>query len=404
MIFTVLLLAIQYVCASRNLSLQEAIRATAGIFRDKSLVQDSELSKTVLTVVVNFGYLNHLQNFLCFTERLQMEPLIISVEPKAHEFITQKTNYTSHLINTKLRLNDTIESDSAGWRSRQFSLISNLKIVAAVEIMKLGYHVLFADPDVVILDNPMPYLFWKNMDYVHSMNVPCDLNQNWDYLHNHELEGNTGFYWVKSLDRTIKLFEESISIAPQFGNLDDQSIFWILMRKIFDPPIHTVGKCRNVEDNENSVLYNSSSTFSSPRRNVVACALDACMFSSGMINGVDRWGNLRWNVLRNNIKTMNNSVVSVHANWIIGNHKKKSNLQLAGLWLNKEDAKLHSDFGPNNCKVYSPTQIQPVKNGIVHHQPTVSQGKRSTGSAKQMHMRGQHQVHGGGVLQHPSGL
>lgn len=40
-------------------------------------------------------------------------------------------------------------------------------------------------------------------------------NQNWDYLHNHELEGNTGFYWVKSLDRTIKLFEESIAIAPQ---------------------------------------------------------------------------------------------------------------------------------------------------------------------------------------------
>lgn len=164
------------VVGSRNPSLLEAVKRTQGIFRDKSLTQQHpELSKTVLTIVVNFGYLNHLQNFLCFTERLGIEPLIISVEKSVHDFIIQKTNYTSHLIDTKLRFNDTIESESAGWRSKQFSLISNLKIVAAVEIMKLGYNVLFSDPDVVILENPTKYLFWKNVDYVHSMNVPCDL-------------------------------------------------------------------------------------------------------------------------------------------------------------------------------------------------------------------------------------
>ncbi len=44
-----------------------------------------------------------------------------------------------------------------------------------------------------------------------------DRNQNWNYLHNSEVEGNTGFYWVKAKNSTIKLFEESIAIAPQYA-------------------------------------------------------------------------------------------------------------------------------------------------------------------------------------------
>lgn len=227
-----------------NPTLLEAVQATAGVFRNKTSTQDPDLAKTVLLVLANYGYLNHLQNFLCFTERLGMEPLIISVEAKVHRFISEKTTYTSHLFNTKLRFNDTIETGSASWRSQQFFLISNLKVLAALEVMKLGYHVFFTDPDVAILSDPTKYLFWKNVDYTHSMNVPCDLyvvtsvyhftllyvlrpllcivyhyylcrNQNYNYLYNPELEGNTGFYLVKSTKDTIKLFQESIRIAPE---------------------------------------------------------------------------------------------------------------------------------------------------------------------------------------------
>lgn len=161
-----------------------AVKKTAGLLRDNILGRSNatsstpihpDLAKTVLVTVANYGYLNHLQNFLCFTERLGMEPLIVSMDEKLHNYITSRTSFVSYLFDTTGKTSVHIDSGAAGWRSQQFILISNLKIVAALEVMKLGYNVLFADPDVVILRNPMHHLLWKNVDYVHSMNAPCNM-------------------------------------------------------------------------------------------------------------------------------------------------------------------------------------------------------------------------------------
>lgn len=168
---------------SNNATLIEAIRKVAGVYRHipQSNVSNSlasqikpDLDKTVLLTVANFGFLNHLQNFLCFTERLSMEPLIVSMDEKLHNYLTNRTSYVSYFFDTTGKTNLTVKSDAAGWRSQQFNLISNLKIVAALEVMKLGYNVLFADPDVAIVRDPVPFLYWKNVDYVHSLNFRCN--------------------------------------------------------------------------------------------------------------------------------------------------------------------------------------------------------------------------------------
>jgi hypothetical protein len=39
--------------------------------------------------------------------------------------------------------------------------------------MSLGYDVIFADADIVIIRDPIPILLWKNVDYVHSVNAIC---------------------------------------------------------------------------------------------------------------------------------------------------------------------------------------------------------------------------------------
>ena len=96
--------------------LRAAVERTSGVFR--TVITNSNISeihakssylpdlrRTVLVTVANFGYLNHLQNMLCFTERLGMEPLIVSMDLKLHELLTKKTSYVSYFYDTGDQVN-----------------------------------------------------------------------------------------------------------------------------------------------------------------------------------------------------------------------------------------------------------------------------------------------------------
>ena len=67
----------------------------------------------------------------------------------------------------------SVTSDSVTFRSKQFNLITARKKEAVHDILVLGYDVLFSDTDVAMLRDPLPYLLWKNVDYVHSLNAVC---------------------------------------------------------------------------------------------------------------------------------------------------------------------------------------------------------------------------------------
>lgn len=158
-------------------NLLSTIEKAAGVFQPgyKPKQDMPDLPKTVLMTVANYGYLNHLQNFICFAERLHMQPLIISMETKTHAFITNNTALISHLFDPSPYSSVSINEGHAPYLSKQFVLITNLKIAIQIEVLKLGYHVLFVDTDVPIIRNPMKYLYWKNVDYVHTINSPCDM-------------------------------------------------------------------------------------------------------------------------------------------------------------------------------------------------------------------------------------
>ena len=69
---------------------------------------------------------------------------------------------------------DAITSDSTSFRSKQFNLITARKKEVVHDILALGYDVIFSDTDVAMIKDPMPYLIWKNVDYVHSLNARCE--------------------------------------------------------------------------------------------------------------------------------------------------------------------------------------------------------------------------------------
>jgi hypothetical protein len=177
-LFFILFIASAEISTSTSDSLLlEAVNKTAGVYRNKTIVKYDDLAKTILLTVANYAYLNHLQNLLCFTDRLGFEPLIFSMDEKLHDVIQETGAYVSYYMNAKLRTYNkaSVDSNVSPWRSKQFILISNLKIAAAIDVMALGYHVLFIDPDVALVRDPFPFVYFKNIDYAHSLNVPCDL-------------------------------------------------------------------------------------------------------------------------------------------------------------------------------------------------------------------------------------
>ena len=82
-------------------------------------------------------------------------------------------------------------------------------------------------------------------------------------------------------------------VIIRFKGLDDQAVFWHVIRRSTDPPVYPLGKCRHVQDGEKlnvpippvgksiTVVPMTGGGESSP---LITCVLDSCVFSSGMIS------------------------------------------------------------------------------------------------------------------------
>lgn len=101
------------------------------------------------------------------------------------------------------------------------------------------------------------------------------MNRNrWDnFFTSQKLEGNTGFYYVRSNEKTIKLWADAFAAAPKYPRLDDQAIFWKIIRKSQDPPIKHLGYCNEI--NKDLII---------DKNYLTSCMLSTCAFSSGMIS------------------------------------------------------------------------------------------------------------------------
>ena len=58
-----------------------------------------------------------------------------------------------------------------GWRA--VNRFGCQKIEAVGAALKLGYDVVYSDIDVIVLEDPLPYLFHPNIDHSHSSNKEC---------------------------------------------------------------------------------------------------------------------------------------------------------------------------------------------------------------------------------------
>jgi hypothetical protein len=160
---------------------ESAVKAAAGVYLQgppptfPESLRDT-LQRTVLITVSNFGYLNHLMNFKCFTDRLGLKFLVFTMDSRISGMIDKRVNHlNSSMIGHPWMHGQKINEQSSKFRSKDFNIISNRKFEAALEVLKQGYHVIFSDPDVAIIKDPIIDLLKYEVDYVHSVNIACPL-------------------------------------------------------------------------------------------------------------------------------------------------------------------------------------------------------------------------------------
>jgi hypothetical protein len=246
-----------------------ALESVAGVYKDKT--KQIDLDKTVVITSCNHGYINHLHNFKCFADRLGINFLVMAMDPFIHEYLTKNTTIKSFLMENGVV--GEVTTETTEFRSKQFNLITAKKKEAVHIILNLGYDVLFTDSDVAIVQDPLPFLRYPGIDYVHSLNYWCEHQDNWDFRRS-RVEGNTGFYFVRSNNKTIRLWEEAYEASMRNLHLDDQAIFWTVIRQSIDPEILPLGMCGRDEYDLTVFSINQLTT----------CYLDTCMFSSGMLS------------------------------------------------------------------------------------------------------------------------
>lgn len=165
----VIILGMKLSVYGSNEVLLNTLRKAAGVYSDP--LYNPSLNRTVIITGVNYGYLNFLYNFKCFTDRLKLKVLVFSMDSKIHAHIESESN--SSLTSFYLTGNQTVNEATAIFRSSQFNIITNRKTEAVIAVMSLGYDVIFMDVDIALLRDPLPYLLWNNVDYAFSHNKIC---------------------------------------------------------------------------------------------------------------------------------------------------------------------------------------------------------------------------------------
>ena len=118
---------------------------------------------TVLIVLRNFLY-----------SGLELKFMVLSMDAHTHHYVKSRGIISYHYSHLHTSVdNSSVGEGMTGFRSSAFNHISRNKKKGVSDILELGYDVLFSDGDVAIVRDPIQYLRYQNVDYVHSVNVLC---------------------------------------------------------------------------------------------------------------------------------------------------------------------------------------------------------------------------------------
>ncbi|KAI9005077.1 nucleotide-diphospho-sugar transferase-domain-containing protein [Hyaloraphidium curvatum] len=299
-----------------NDKLKAVDERTVGLNRRK-------FANAVFLISANYGYLDFIANFICAARNVgNYRPLLVAQDQALHQHILDKKLPIASFLGSHINVSSFSRATNF-YEGNNFARVSMMKVISARAILESGRDVLFSDVDIVFLREPFQ-LFRGDVDFEFQSN-------HWMPEFMSSSEPNTGFYFMRSNPRTIRLLWETEKYCELLKNVDDQTCLGAVLR-LWTQMLRSVYVPLTVEEgNVDQYL----ATMGYCRERVLTFRqLHPTQFPPGFLY----FFNLRTE-FHAFMKTVPEHLqpAAVHANYVAGHDSKKSAIKDNGLWVYAEE-------------------------------------------------------------------
>lgn len=250
---------------------------------------------TIILTAVNYGYREMLMNWVCNMRQLQITNyLVASLDEHVYKFAHAKelpTYYESTLFN-KGDIDVSLLAE-ATYGSDSFKLLTKMKSRVVLRFLQYGLNVIWTDCDIVYFKNPLIDLLnnYHGSDLVIQTNAPDNERSN------DRRRINSGFYLVKSNERSVNAFNDIVLFAAQ-SRLSEQPCFYDVL----------CGKSGETRIGDDQCIY---------KNGFKVKFLNRHKYANGLTNNI-------WNTTGGvgKIKVQLPGLIILHNNWVKGSEKQ----------------------------------------------------------------------------------
>jgi len=185
-----------------------------------SLAEDN----TIVVSVCNTGYLDFCKNFVCHLNRIGVTNYLIFALDE--QLLSNLIAVKAHVFLLDNDFGETVqeqnqapgEKDAAPFGSADFVRISKRKSKFVLDILLLGYDVIFSDVDVIWFEDLRNRMSQSSNDIVIQSDALASKNQDLNF------NINSGLYLAKSSPQTVEAFKAIIKHG-KLANLSEQKSF-----------------------------------------------------------------------------------------------------------------------------------------------------------------------------------
>ena len=284
--------------------------------QDLKTIENGSFRNVTLVTSANYMYRSHLRNFQCALKRLslQYQPIVFSQDRMIHEFCA--ANGLRSILITSEFGQDMAPGNFTKFGFMSFSFITRLKFQAVRFALESGKNVLFSDSDIhwcVDIINEL-----ENLGYPYgSADMIVAPEAHYSQL-------NSGFYFVRSNNKTKELFEEMMN-ASEFGNHDQDVFNAFLCNDKF-------GAIKLYNEGNSDVPF-----YCKTKKGIVVQVLPAKVWPSGneIVNGISIFKNSRQDLM----EMCNSGAVNIIHNNFIKARSKEARMKVKGMWFVNNDDK-----------------------------------------------------------------
>lgn len=193
-----------------------------------SLLRSIPKSEHVLVTGVTFGYMKMLMNWICILRQLNMDHnfLVAAFDKEAFEYLYLLGIPVFYPIKTSQK-NTPVASNSAyEYGQKSFKDTTKLKIASVKVILEMGYDVLWSDSDIIFFKDFRNLFQGTHHDIIMQSNNPIPRYKGY---YNQRI--NSGFYFIRSKESTLKLVNEVIDHSMASLKSEQMSFDAILCAK-----------------------------------------------------------------------------------------------------------------------------------------------------------------------------